>query len=311
MAAILRPSHQVVRRVRPADARRHAVPRRPVPVPSGSVDVRFVWVDVFAQAPLTGNPLPLVPVGGRAGHGADGGGRARAQPVRDHLPRRADGPGGRRAAAVVHPGRGRGAGCGPQRHGRLDLARVHRRARPGAHRLRPADRRRRPAGDGRAPARRAGAGHDAAVGAALPRARDDPVALADGAVAGPRRPRGRRAGGVHRCRAPDGGGADAARRRRRGARRRPPAGRAGGRRRRGLLPVQHRGRATTGRTPTPGSSTRPSASSRTPRRAPPRGRWRPCWCGTAGVRPTAWSRSSRASRADDRAPCTSRWTAPG
>ena len=34
---------------------------RPVPVPSGSVDVRFVWVDVFAQAPLTGNPLPLVP----------------------------------------------------------------------------------------------------------------------------------------------------------------------------------------------------------------------------------------------------------
>ena len=38
-----------------------AVPRQPVPVPSGSVDVPFVWVDVFAETPLTGNPLPLVP----------------------------------------------------------------------------------------------------------------------------------------------------------------------------------------------------------------------------------------------------------
>ena len=84
--------------------------------------IEFYLVDVFAEQPLTGNPLAVVP-------DADGLTLPQlrsiapgVQPVRDHLPDPADGSGRDLAVALVDRGRLRGAGCRPQRAGGLAVA---------------------------------------------------------------------------------------------------------------------------------------------------------------------------------------------
>ena len=110
---------------------------------SPASSARFYLIDVFAQRPLTGNPLALVPDADDLAEAADARDREGIQPVRDHL--RAGARGARRylAAAVLHAHRRRGLRRRAQRARRLAPAGWPPAAGLRAGRVHPANRTRR------------------------------------------------------------------------------------------------------------------------------------------------------------------------